>query len=58
MLTKKRHTLTGKTLVSYKTQVGGILSYYGGHSVRGTFCPGGILSVPRPTGPIGWLRLC
>ena len=44
MPTKKRHTLTGKTLVSYKTQVGGILSYYGGilsggHFVQGAFCP-------------------
>ena len=43
MPTKKRHTLTGKTLVSYKTQVGafcpiteGILS--GGHFVQGAFC--------------------
>jgi len=44
MPTKKRHTLTGKTLVNYKTQVGafcpitgGILS--GGHFVQGAFCP-------------------
>ena len=51
MPTKKRHTLTGKTLVSYKTQVGGILSYYGGHALRGTFCPGAFCPSPVGSNP-------